>query len=392
MNLGTLVIFSLPHGRGEDQPVQTFKFPNIRIGSFSAFTMRNLLWQVNTIPFETTDRLRGGGVPDQMDHLYTSLCDSVLEHPGYLLCNDEDDGFRLIWITDSTWHTTTEDACIRPLEKLPGMDRDPETSNVVYGIDEAKTMRLHVPRKELFNDRQTGEMIHDTEDAHGDLSVAFEAYLSIPNLLFDMVEGRPSLQYLFSDIDTMDDDGFPDYFYNLIGVNNGGRTVDIVAVVKNRDEEGCVGVYVTIDVFTQQFRENSWVENKNVADCESLRKLCNSLALNYRMRQRKLGPYSVDPDDKGYWGSVLCEEKLFYSGHEFDMERDLDPMQWKPFLASRKKARKRKSGSDTQEKPKTIPYSSLYPDCEMASNRNISAMVAAKFLTGRRSPLTIWYR
>lgn len=357
--------------------------------------MRNLLWKVDTIPFqgivssqEIVDH--ADAELDYMDYLKTSLCHSVLDRPGFLVCNDEDDGFRLIWVTDSSWRTDTEDACIRPLKSLylPAF-KDPDSPNIVLPVS--------CSGNETFNDPQTGATIQAFADdkqkaPKGDLIAAYEAYLSIPNLVLNLLRGRSSLRYLFSEA-SEEDDGFPDFGYNLISVNNGGRTMDVVAVIKNRDRVGCVGVYVTIDLFTQQYRENCWVANKQTADGKSLRKFCNSLALNYRMRQRKLGPYSVDPDDTFSWESYLCEEKYFYSGFDFDMERDLDPNEWLPFLDLHKEVRRGKSDDDPISLlPKTIPYSSLYPDCEMASNRTISAVIPAAYLTGRKSPLKILYR
>ena len=354
--------------------------------------MRNLLWKVNNIPFQcitSSQENVDSAQVDQPDHSKTSLCDSVLDHPGFLVCNDEDDGFRLIWVTDSSWRTDTEDTCMRSLEKveLPAF-KNPDSPNIVLAVS--------CSGKETFNDPQTGVTIQEFADGNeetpkGDLTVAYEAYLSIPNLVFNLLGGRSRLRYLFSEV-SEEDDGFPDFAYNLISVNSGGKTMDVVVVIKNRDRVGCVGVYATIDLFTQQYRENGWVANKQTKDSKSLRKFCNSLALNYRMRQRKLGPYSVDPDDTFSWASYLCEEKYFYSGFDFDMERDLDPNEWQPFLDLDKEVRKGKSGDPASLLPKMIPYSSLYPDCEMASNRTISAVIPAAYLTGRKSPLKILYR
>lgn len=343
------------------------------MGSFAnAFTMRNLLWNVNTIPFHSGKKRQDCNLKE------TALCDSALEYPGYLLFNDEDDGFRMIWIKDSAWRIPNEDPRIEPLKNFFSVDKDPVTSNIVYGVDKAKTMRVHIPWKEAFNDRSTGERIEGTEGGEhskqeGSLSIVFEAYFSIHNLLLSILSGRPNLRYLISDT------GIQDYCYNLVSVNNDDRTVDVVAVMKNRGKVGSIGVIVKVDLFTQSYLEHSWMaDKKSNSDTASARKaFCQQLTLTHRMRQRKLGPYSIDQDDKRRWFQ-LCQEKGFYSGTDIDMERDLDPAVWKLCMDLRA--------------VEMIPYASLYADCEMASNAAISNVVPAAYLTGRRSPLKIVYR
>jgi len=408
-NFGSIVLFPCPHNRHcnsrysssrveeEEEVAHSLKIRHVKMSSFNAFTMRNLLWKVDSIPSKKRHAAATNLPLEGAIDLDNCLCDSILEVPGYLLLNDEYEGFRLTWITDSSWTNALLDPGVQMLQKLPSMSKTPTKPNIVTKAECSSTF---VPWKEQRNDRQGGvvmEMAENQEQpeslSSGRLLIAFEAYLSIPNILDEILKKRKSLSYMFSSDDGGETSCMPDYCYNLLSAQERGRTVDLVICCKASDRVGCIGVFVTLDLFTQQYKENLFLQNSTVADCASLQKLCNSLALNQRMRQRKLGPYSVDPTDKMNWETWLCEERFFYSGYDHEMARDLDPSEWKPLLDL--SLEKRKNGSTCVKipgvKPKSIPYASLYP-AEIFMNKTISAVVPAAFLTGRRSPTRLLYR
>jgi hypothetical protein len=173
-------------------------------------------------------------------------------------------------------------------------------------------------------------------------------------------------------------------------------------------------------------------------DDVSLRKLCNSLTLSRRIRQRRLGPFSVHPrsrgrrarqrqrkgrqranaksvqsdsdessdasfDDEDYGSNpvyddfdypYLCEERYFHSGCDFEMDRDVDPSQWEPYCDMVERATEEARGGRVNLhgfKPKVVPFSSLYPDCEFVTNRTLSSGLPTRLLAGRNSPLKLVY-
>lgn len=382
-------MFPLPHHRYSDQqqPVSTLRVSGAPMGCFDSMTMRNLLWKVVEMPFKALED--ESNIPDDMDYLCESLCDSIIEQPGYLLFNEEEKGFRLTWVTDSSWHETCNETNVKPLLLLPEIDKIPAKPNVVMTVDHDYDEMAKW--KTCWNDRESGLVYNSQKSSQsqdtniqGGFSIAFEAWISIANILEDMLVTRPGLSYLFSDDD---DDPMPEYCYNLLSVNDGGRTADLVIVCKAKDQVGCLGIFVTLDLFTQRYRENRWMEHSNVTSYRLLRALCNSLALDERMRQRRLGPYAVNNRDKWGWGSTLCEQNDVISGYDFDMERDLDPLQWKPFVEEAKQ----RNGKVGDIRTRKIPYSSLYPDCDMFNNCSVKAAIPAANLTGRRAPVKIHY-
>ena len=386
--LGTMVLYALPHGQQEHQPVQSCRWTGIPMSSHK-FTNRNLLWHVNTLPVQA----RKENLPVNNKSTHSSfICDSVLLCPGYLVCNDQGNGIRLIWVVDAAFRAKTADACLKPVQKLSSMDKCATIPTMVHVVNDTNNSDLHVSRTEQFNNRQTGEAVQSNgEFETGGLCIAFEAYLSISQVILNLLEGRPALKKrLFT--------GLPegsvlpsDYYYNLLSVNNDGRTVDLVIVIPNNNGIGSVAVFVRVDIFTQHYHEVSWRNNPKKVALNELQEGCDLQALNYRMKQRKLGPYSVHPDDETNWGSFLCQEKDFSSGCDFEMERDLDPKHWKPFVDFAQ-LRGQANLQTLSDAFKTIPYSSLYPDCDMATNDSVYSLSPTARLSGRRSPLEILYR
>jgi hypothetical protein len=377
-----LVLFSLPRRRCVPG-IQTFQCSNIRLDAFKAFTMRNLLWKVDFIPynFKMDKNTREGWSGDKnLFYLAESLCNSVLEYPGHLLFNDEGDGFRLTWILARGWREDDEDTCAKPLLKLESMAeaKHPNKPNVV-------TEHLY-EWETRFHDPQSGKRINEfLTSQQGLLSLPFSAYLSVQNLLADVLACRPSLQrsYLFSD--GPEDIVFPEYFYNLVSLGERGRTAELLVVFRSRERVGAVGVFLIIDLFTQAYRELNWIRGPKVKDSSSLRSLCNSLALSQRMRRQRVGPYSVQPDSVG-WGHLCMEMD---SELDFDVELDSIPSLWR---AHHKRAKADGNANVPSNLiPKPVSYSSLYPNCELITNRAVACAKPVLYLQGRRSPVKLVY-
>ena len=379
--LGRLVIFSLPRHDNLQQPVQTFRCSNVRVGALNAFTMRNLLWRVGCIPHNRqSPSLCGSNMPG-IDY-NGCISDSILEQMAYLVFNDEEDGFRLTWVKGSS--LPIEEVDVRPVIMTESTKKGLVTPDIITTHE--KTW------EESYNDPSTGIKIN-TGDAkkhcqRGDLSIAFEAYLSVETLLGCIISARKKLVEEFIAKDEVE--RFPEYFYNLLSVSDDGRSVQLVVTFRHRRKRGSVGVFVTLDLFTQAYTTTSWMRNASVINSSSLRNMCNTLALNRRMRECKLGPYSCDADDTGAWEGLCKQIDCEFC---FDIERDSNPILWKPFLKNVKKDRDNgKSRKETQQLiPKAISFSSLYPDCELITNRAVASVKPVSSMTGKMSPVEIVY-
>jgi hypothetical protein len=476
-NIGSIILFSLPSSGCimSDQPVQTLTLSGASMECFKHFTMRSLFWQVDQLPYKPrNERIRqelrqangrsghsdaghpgeassneeeygdnSGDVDFEMDpdliakylENLQSLCDSVLEHKGYLLFFDKEDGFQLTWIMPSAWSHDSQDACAKPLELLPNFTEHDEPDII---IEQASAWN------ERFNDWQTGVDI-DCQESSGatrNLKVVFEAYLDVKKLLGEILLAHSLISVLNHD----DDDLLPnDYFaFSLQGLGNGGRTADLVIVFKShsRKNRGVLGVFVSLDLFTQNYKVLDWVQSPQAYnDKTSLRKMRDSLTLTRRMRQRRLGPFSVHPrsrgrrarqrirqklqqvdgrsgrsdaadqdeassDEEEYGDNSvydnfdyphMCNEQYLFSGCDFEMDRDLDPAQWEPYCdmveCAMEILEKAEGGrvNFAGFHPKVVPFSSLYPDCELVTNRIISSGMPTQFLSGRKSPLKLVY-
>ncbi|CAB9497644.1 expressed unknown protein [Seminavis robusta] len=377
---GNVVIFSLP-GNSSSNNIQTLACSE---ASAKCHTMRSLMWAVHQIPYNARE--------NHMPNHESSICDSILDHPGYLLFILEGTGFRLTWIDVDRWNRDVEDACVKPVLPLPHLTTSHDNrrnNNVIMdsisNSDEWKQQGFDNTYK------GTDDGVSGSNNTNGGgLRVAFEARLNVKVLLGEVLMSYNMTQ-AFSD----EDDGvLPEHHFsfNIQSVNDGGRSANLVVVFKSKNSEdmGMRGVFITLDVFTQHYRVTGWVENKAAANNQpSLQRQCNALTLSRRMRERRLGPYSVRPNDRKDYG-YLCEERPTF---DFEMERDISPAEWEPFCEMMDQARKESNGGGggVGVKSKIIPFASLYPHCDFFTNRTLLTAQPSPVLIGRKSPLKLVY-
>ena len=85
--LGTIVFFLLPSPCGYPNEHVQYRLENVRLNSWNTPTTQNLFWKSQVIPSRDTT------------HNHNFLLGSYYKtHSGYIFFNDEDDGFRIIWI------------------------------------------------------------------------------------------------------------------------------------------------------------------------------------------------------------------------------------------------------------------------------------------------------
>lgn len=379
--LGRTVLFPLPRNGHQSDTVQTLRSSEINMKSFNSQIKRNLLWQVNQLPVrKVASHDENQNVDNQPNHF---LCDNFFEQPGHLLFHDEGKRLRLTWITDVSWWQ--EAACIKRVELNPMINSISTRADIVCEVDEKDTIW-----KETFNDCQTGCIVDAAniqDSTLGRLKIAYEAFVNIELLLGDLLLAH---QGMTKHIPSGDGENQYAQVVDVVSVNDAGRSVNLVIAVSS--PLASYGVHVTLDVFTKRFRSHGWMKKATVANQSQLRNVGKSLALNTRMKQRRLGPYAALPDDSWPWVSSLCQEQHSENGYYFEKERDEDPAQWKPFAETARVAREEGRVFQVPEnKCKTIPYSSLYPDCELITNRSLRQEVPVAEIQGMKSPLKLVY-
>lgn len=458
-NLGTILIFSLPHGhcnvKIEDgfipitkQWAQKFQCRNVSIGGDGAFNMRNLLWKVNCIPHHrnqlsspgaTRPMSAGNRELEQKNNKHCTnekflLCDTILQFPGYILLNDEEDGYRLTWLIDKAWNQY-DDACSLSIpvttfnEDVP-FDKDkehfvqPRIPNIIVtdrDQQQRKQEDLEGLWEESFTDARTGQRMRTTRETNnseqkteGEWTIACHAYMNIQALLSDILSRRKNIRKKLGSFSKTDAQHnrtkshqlksssphflFPDYYYNLISINCGGRIAEIVIAFKASHKIGCFGVVVRLDLFTQRYKEEKWVQNSYIEDKPSLRKWCNQFAINRRMEQCMIGPYCCSTQRNKHlscidgWGHLCKEFDFFIDRNESD---DRDPNVWEPFLHKfneyDQKQKQTNQYCAIPKAPKMIYFSSLFPDCDRITNHAVTSGKPVASLGCKESPIELVY-
>jgi hypothetical protein len=326
--------------------MKTFQCANVRIGSESAFTARNLLWRVHGIPFQSAEA-----------ESTSRKCDKVLDLPGYLFFNDEEDGFRLTWVVDE-WDRN-ESGCLKDLAKSPFSDGTESSTEDASIITIQKTWVLSC------SEQLTGRGQNSDAPSSG-LDILLEAFLHVETLLDEILSRRKSVSQRQ-----------PEFFYNLISVACRGRVVELVITFITKQRPGSLGVFVRVDLFTGHWQELDFVKSVGVQDFSSLRSWCNALALNRRMRQVRTGPYSIEAKHSIDWGR-LCKE--FF---DQDEEDDFTPAIWKPYVDS--------TTLSTKKPPKLISLQSLYPDCDLVTNKAVTSKTPVSSIRTRKAPIQLVY-
>mmetsp|Transcript_26000 Transcript_26000/g.38945 ORF Transcript_26000/g.38945 Transcript_26000/m.38945 type:complete len:856 (+) Transcript_26000:523-3090(+) len=379
----SIVLFNQPSGMSfsfgcqqqqqQQQLLRVCRCSRIRIGGGTSHTLRNLLWPTKIIPnkyhHENDESLLSSSslstshtkchiektkYDGDHDEKYF-LCRSCrLTHGGYVLFNDEDDGYRIFWITTTTSENNDNDCteatsyqsndnniCLLSPKKEfqfktkpqrvdiiePCMDDafeemyvDPRNGYTVIPPSSSLPSLGHKPKKSPF---------HNT--CGGGVRVKFEAYLHVDALLSDIIHRRRKI--MFGDSGNDDQNrksnfyhmNLPDFYYNIVSFNSSsGRSVNLVVTFANprRQQESndyqrntkdktnsntmkvntsitspaAYALFVEIDLFDQSYSEGGWVQHPSKSGSTFLRQWSNQLAVHKRMAKTRMGPFCVSND------------------------------------------------------------------------------------------------
>jgi hypothetical protein len=258
------------------------------------------------------------------------LCDTVTSGIiAYIFLIDVENGFRLTWIYESTW------------EECPNINITPiwnnsqtETESIVRASEKS---RIVVPMswddsgwQPMHYNSKTGEYrVLACEHIAPTFKIAFSCFFSVNSLLLDILAHRP---HLVSPRFCGSTANLPNFTYHLVHIHNDRVAEVLLVFAVGPIGRGCLGVFVEVDLFTQDYREMEWI--KHPAH-DSPPSTCAKLALDRRKSQ------SVS-------SSVHCK----LGGSLLDL---------------------------------------LYPSCVTMDNRAIRRHVPTTFLAARSAPVTISY-
>jgi hypothetical protein len=349
---GTMVLFTLPQSRSNFLKVYTCR--NVEMENSTRESSRNLLWRIHVVPCPKR------GVIFEPEHSIRNFANV----PGYVVFNDEGDGYRITWCTEDL---LLSDKSCRIGATADSSPLENPTSPSASIITRQQTW------EESLCDNVTGDPISlmKTEVvAHEQLSVVHEAYLHIDILLADILSRRKG----FSET-------HPDFFFSLISLRNAGRVANMVVAFARKWKACSVGIFVYIDLFTGKYEELDWVKDAS-ADPTEVKTWCTKLAINRRMKHVRAGPYAVSEKSTVDWSCIVKDTNAI----DYDEEDDYDEGLWGDFVHGK--------GSRTTANhmvPKVITLSSLYPDCVTVSNDALLHCEPVKSMRAREAPIQLLY-
>ena len=385
--LGTIVVFEPPGRRAEDIAASwttSLRCANVHVGGWNSFTMRNALWPCTLVPTRDT------AICPSPPFLCLRFRRALSAH---VLFNDEEDGFRITWID------TTEE--LDRMARGGGGQMPPAAvsaptpnarrpSDIVAPSDEAA---VGANWEEVRSDPESGHVAVARETGGGSgLHIAFEAYLRVDALLSDIVSRRRTSLFKKSPYEKT---FVPDFFYNLVSATPDSCRVVLVIVFSNKEKmmrsgdkvPPALGIFVEISLFDQSYSELKWVQHPSCSGGPSMKKWCDSLALNWRMKECRVGVFCLESDEIGprmeQWVGKTHEG---YASEDADDDVNVDL--WGKYVEMKKIASRREG---VVAAPKNIAMASLYPHCDVVTNEAVCNAIPVKRIASCASPIELVY-
>jgi len=413
--VGSLVLFTLPHGRRNLQKPRTgsgieeedesttenlesagpseeiisntnqiyYRCQNVQVVSNAGMTTRNLLWNVDSIPTQVSQSV-------SYDTASAPFA-SYVEAPGYLFLNDEADGFRLTWIaTSNRWYldkakchsikeeevgvTPNSDASTVPVpsaadgEREGRSERNGRTDIVTIESSWEDNSVTSVSGQPIYRSSYCPTATHDTPKFCA--SIVSEAYLHIDRVLALVLQSRKGM---LRPPGQRHRPILPEFCYNLISTKNNGRTAQLLIAFLRPKGGYALGIFVDVDLFSGTYREKNWVQDRLVRDAASMHFWCTKLTLNSRMKEVRAGPYALSARENNYkdW-TRLCRE---VGNINPDCDDDFDPKFW----------------DRQQATSRVISVASLYPCCDVVTNQALIDCCPVPSIRAKHSPIQLVY-
>ena len=349
----SMVLFTLPRRQSPHRIMETgdendvrFIFHFCKIPKLFSDSRRKMLWLVESIPKVDKRSL------------------SYLLTPGYLLVHDEGNGVRLTWATEKYFLSSSCKYEVSADNHFKASRRATDVEIVSHQQDNSwMETRCNSMGEPIMQDQKINK-----ESLSPQVSIANESFLHLDVLLSEVLSRRKGIT-----------EKNPDFCSSLISVNRSGRIADFVIVFTRRKNE-CyenLGFFTKIDLFRGDFIELDWVRSKGKKDASSLRKWCNKLAVNRRMKDLRAGPFAVT-DKYALDCTRICKETFAFDNDEED---DYDESYWREYA----------EGTKGSQAPKLVTFSSLYPSCDIITNQAIINFEPVMSIRAKDSPLQIVY-
>mmetsp|Transcript_16759 Transcript_16759/g.36307 ORF Transcript_16759/g.36307 Transcript_16759/m.36307 type:complete len:590 (-) Transcript_16759:107-1876(-) len=459
--LGTIVIFEPPgfaSNRDTAAPgvTKSFRCSNVRIGGWNSFTIRNALWPTTIIPSnrgyqQSNDNTNNMDSKEESSPLLSChLFPTPLS--AYMLFNDEDDGFRITWITigdddsvencldgnEGLDHTVTNSPnAIRPTRTdIVAPSDDGTRGNWEECISDPETGRRHMSNDDDISSTQEASEHHRhhqysgsngpnclnrSSSIHG-INIAYESYLHVDALLSDILSRRSQRQHTPTSIFTKSpyhqnllSTFLPDFYYNLISASS--HNVVLVIVFSNIEKQmssfkntfpSSLGIVVEVNMFDQSYGELKWVQHPSCRDASSMKNWCAMLASNWRMKECRVGVFclSEDGDDNKIGLRKQVMEQWVGDTHECNVDEDLEDDcnvdLWSEYVEQQLRRRRQRNSCSNGKKggsglgvgvraPKDVSMSNLYPYCDVITNRAVHNAIPVKRMSCRNSPIELIY-
>lgn len=339
---------------------RSYRSCNVRIGGWNSYTMRNALWKTTLVPTCC------GGFRKALS--------------AYILFNDEDDGFRISWIASSFG---IKDLTPTEIHFQPGAKRPSRTDILSKPEDDAW--------EKIVTDTTNCQSYASHKVDGSDLEIAFELYLSVDALLSDILDRRKhSSMFGHSAYQSNNVRFIPEFYYNLVSAEASRMEVTLVLVFSNREKmmhdtkrmPSVMGVFVKLSLYDQSYDELQWVCYN---DTRSMKSWCESLALNWRMKETAVGIFCTDSAISGASPNWLCN--THDHNCDEDLEDDKNEVLWNEYAEKRVNAAKKSQ----VVAPKAISMTSLFQNCDTVSNRAVQTAVPSTRMTSRCSPIEVVY-
>ncbi len=391
--LGAIVIFETPIRCRGSKMSRTCRLNNVSIGWWNSFTIRNALWPTTVVPVREDEKLVDSKCidSDTAPHYLFRHVRTVLS--AHVLFNDEDDGFRITWIVVD--ENAGPSCCSNP--GIPTVTDISPNKIQPTRIDIVTRSEGDI-WEECWSDQTTGCVVSDceAEPCHKGLNIAFEVYLHVDALLSEIISRRHMSLFRKNPYHNERVFFMPDFFYNLVSVSPDSLNVVVVIVFSNKEKmfmqsqkriPSALGVFVEVNLSDQSYDELKWVQHPSCNDALSMKQWCNSLALNFRMTECRVGVFCLEKSELGqHMESWVC------GTHEYNVDEDLgddrNVQLWGHYLERR---RSLVSQGLSAAPPKNISMSSLYPHCDVITNRAVYYGIPVKRIASRDSAIELIY-
>jgi hypothetical protein len=302
--LGSLVIFSIPYPLSsyygnDNKSAFVLQSSELTIKTTMLSAMKDILWPTTFIPVQ----------PNFLGHASKNISFQTVElltseFNGYLLFNDEADGYRLCWIQLLGGNQLKN--------KLNATYRkSSDSSRLQYG---AETSIISIPVVDVewepiiadLHDNENFNSSSRRDSSHGAIKVALMAYLHVDALLTDV------LSRCCSSFTTRQ---LPNFSYNLVSVE-AGRMVELVIVFRNNDisiqvEEDykplSLGLFVRLDLLTLSYEETDWIySDDDLCDEIALSNWSVSLSKNCNKIRKLKNKKTIVKGQQTIWNSDTC--------------------------------------------------------------------------------------